>query len=459
MEVYTKTRDRVLISDEALASGGEGEVRLITSSLPKYKNSCVKIYYQKRRTPQLEARIAFMAANPPEQIIGNGYMLGWPQEAIYDAENQFLGFVMPIAFPDSKQLTYLTTPKVSPRLGQEWHNKYAQDPKCSIEQRKYALLSRLKLLHNIAIPVYLLHRTGKYVLKDFKPQNVLVTHDGRVTIVDMDSIQIVDNGNLLFPGTAATVDYIPTEFHTHGVGRIPNVPLEKSWDHFAMGTVFYQILFGLHPYVVTPKFQNDDSSNEISKNIASDLFPFGSNRHQIESYPPPHDRFTKLPPQVQDMFKRCFSANPESRPSAEDWGKELHSIITQIGNVPVPKTLPPVPPKPKPLPPDPPPPPKPGPVPSNWVICPECGCSSDSIKRYTMPHFWLYLGFYLHYQNIEYTCCPHCMRKHIFLKFFTYNIITANICWLAILLPWGIIQFLMSLTDGHSDDVKQELGI
>ena len=470
MEVFTRNRERIVLEDTALSSGGEGEVRLITSGLPKYRKSCVKIYYQKKRTPELESRIKFMADNPPQMIAGNGFMLGWPQEAVYDNTYNFVGFIMPLAFPDSKQLVNLTTPKVSAKLGQEWHNKYSQDPSCSVEQRKYALLSRLKLLHNIAIPVHLLHSTGKYVLKDFKPQNVLVTHDGRVTIVDMDSIQIMDHGKLLFPGTAATDLYIPTEFHTNGVGRNPNVPLDKSWDYFALGVVFYQILFGLHPYVVTPVHQKDEDSNEISYNISSDLFPFGSNKHRIKSYPPLHNKFSALPPSVQSLFVRCFSDNPSARPSAEEWGKEIHNIIQAVGNLPTPPPVTPTPKKPAPTPQPPVPytpvPQKPEPQhhphphsSSNMVVCPECGCLSDSIKRYELPHIWVFLGVYLYYQNIEYTCCPNCMRNHILVKGFTYNILTANLVWLAILLPWSIIQFIRSFTDGHSDDVKRELGM
>ena len=453
MEVYTKTNEKIIIKDDALASGGEGEVHLITSSLPKYKNSCVKIYYQQKRTPKLESKILFMTKNPPKEIISDRYMLGWPQDIVYDSARNFIGFIMPLAFSNSRELAYLTTPKVSAKLEQVWHNKYSLDPKYSLEQRQYALLSRLKLLHNIAIPIHLLHNTGKYVLQDFKPQNVLVTHDGKVSIVDMDSIQITDNGKLLFPGTGLTNLYIPTEFHTLGVGKKQNIPIKWSWDYFALGVVFYQILFGLHPYVVTPKNLGDADNNDISQNIASDLFPFGYNRDQIQSYPPLHNKFSAFPEEVQRLFRRCFTANPEQRPSAEDWGKEIHKILKQIGNIPAPTTIPPVPPipKPRPIP--------PSPTPTEVLVCPECGCKSDSIKRYELPHLYVFLGVYLYYQNIEYTCCPHCMRKHIFVKGFTYNIITANIFWLFFLLPWSIVQFLRSLTKGHSKEVKKDLGI
>lgn len=91
------------------------------------------------------------------------------------------------------------------------------------------------------------------------------------------------------------------------------------------------------------------------------------------------------------------------------------------------------------------------------VKCPECGLPSDSIKQYELPHFWLFIGIYLRYQNVQYTCCPHCMRKHIVAKGFTYNIITANVFWLFGIFPWMIVQFIRSFTKGHSNEVKANI--
>lgn len=333
MDVYTRKGDRIIIKDEPLSSGGEGEIREILSGATDYGNCCIKIYFQKKRTPQQEAKIIFMSDNPPEMITGSGFMIGWPIEPVYDASKSFLGFIMPLAFDGSRQLVNLTALKISRRLGEAWHEKYDRSS-------RYALLCRLKLMHNIAIPIYLLHHTGKYVLKDFKPQNVLVTHDGKVTIVDMDSVQICDNGKLLFPGTAATDLYIPTEFYTCGTGGNASIPIDKSWDNFALGVVFYQILFGLHPYVVTPKEQKDADSNEISSNISSDLFPFGHNADKIQGYPTLHDKFKVLPTEVQTLFRRCFNADPANRPSADEWGMALNAIIKKAGNLPKPEPKP-----------------------------------------------------------------------------------------------------------------------
>ena len=234
----------------------------------------------------------------------------------------------------------MTAPKLSNKLGSEWFDRYDRS------NGKYALIARLKLINNIAIPIHLLHSTGKYVLKDFKPENVLITHDGKVTLVDMDSVQISEGNRMLFSGTAATPNYIPPEYYSRGVGKSTTVPLQKSWDNFAIGVVFYQILFGLHPYVVTPWVLKDSSCNEIFQNIAQNLFPYGPNRSKIKSFPDLHKKFEVLPPIVQKMFLSVFSDIENSRPSAEDWGKEVHKLVVAAGAVPKPVPVP----RPKPSP-------------------------------------------------------------------------------------------------------------
>ena len=73
----------------------------------------------------------------------------------------------------------------------------------------------------------------------------------------LDSVQISENGKLIYPGTAATPNYIPTELYKYGIGKSEEDVLTTSWDQFALGVVFYQLLFGLHPYVVTPYVSRD----------------------------------------------------------------------------------------------------------------------------------------------------------------------------------------------------------
>lgn len=337
MIVQSPKYGKITLADTAFSSGGEGEVRNIVS--PSHlKGNCVKIYYTQKRTKQQENKIKFMVDNPPQQVEQRGFKIGWAIDIIQQ-NNKFIGFMMPLAFPDSKKLVAITSTTLSKKLDYNWQ-KYDR------KNGKTALFNRLKLMNNIAIPIHLLHQTGKYVLQDFKPDNVLITHTGQVTICDMDSIQITNGQTMLFHGTAATAGYAPPEFEKSGVGKSPTVPLQKSWDNFALSVVFYQLLFGLHPYAVTPKMQKNANSSEISTNISDDLFPFGANTHKIQVVPPLHDKFKVLPQNIQDLFKRAFSLNAANRPSADEWGKNIHNIIKNAGTISeIPVTPPPVPPK------------------------------------------------------------------------------------------------------------------
>lgn len=376
MIVYTSRREKIVLADNPFSSGGEGAVYAVSSAPSRFKNVCVKLYYQNKRTRNQENKIKYMVANPPSKVDGDGFMIGWPLESIEDSKKKFMGFVMPLAFPESKQLVTLTIPKMSKKLDEEWHGRYDR------VNGKSALISRLKLVCNIAIPVHILHSTGKYVLKDFKPENVLVTYDGRITIVDMDSVQISEGGKLLFAGTAATPDYIPQEYYTRGVGKSPSVPLEKSWDQFAIGVVFYKILFGLHPFAVTPWEQKDADSNEIYQSISSGLFPFGTNKHKIKSYPNLHDKFVVLPKQLQDLFLRAFSDKASQRPGADEWGKCIFELVKKAGPVPPP------PPKPKPPKPNPKPNPQPNPKPNPQPTPPPTPASGSGFFANVQNYFF-----------------------------------------------------------------------
>lgn len=315
---YTSDGKEITIEEESFSSGGEGEIRRVISAPSQFKNICVKLYHPNKMTSQLVSKIKYMIQNPPERKEGDAFLIGWPLDYVTDKSGDFVGFIMPFAFPNSKQLIILTAPKLNKKLGSEWFARYDR------ENGKRSLIARLKLIKNIAIPIYILHATNKYIFKDFKPENVLITPEGKVTLVDMDSLQISEGSQILFPGTAATPNYIPPEFYNKNVGKSTTIPIEKSWDNFAIGVVFYQILFGLHPYVVTPWVLKDPNCNEIFQNIAQNLFPYGPNREKIRSYPDLHKKFEKLPETIKQMFRNAFSENEAARPNVEDWGKEVH---------------------------------------------------------------------------------------------------------------------------------------
>lgn len=356
MEFYTPKREKIVLANEALSSGGEGAVYDVKSAPARFNNICAKLYYKKFRTPEQEDKIKFMVSNPPTLVSGKGFLIGWPLEYIVDAGGKFMGFIMPLAFPNSKQLITITATKLNKKLDSEWHCRYDR------ANGKSSLISRMKLICNISIPVHILHSTGKYVFKDFKPENILITSCGQVTLVDMDSVQISKDSTVLYSGRVATPNYIPPEYYTCGIGKTSSM-LSKSWDYFAIGIVFYQILFGLHPYVVTPRVLTDANSNEIYQSISQSLFPFGPNSHKIKSYPSLHDKFKFLPQPLKELFLRAFSDEPSERPAADEWGRCVHALISYAAPLPNPQPIPQTTPKPKPK-------PKPKPTPKRRPVHP-----------------------------------------------------------------------------------------
>ena len=87
--------------EKPFASGGEGAIYKVTSAPSHLNDVCVKLYHTHVLNEQREERIKYMVSNPPSQIRGDGFLLGWPMDYVTDADGKFLGFVMPLGFSDS----------------------------------------------------------------------------------------------------------------------------------------------------------------------------------------------------------------------------------------------------------------------------------------------------------------------------------------------------------------------
>ena len=318
----TSGKQTVTIEDKPFASGGEGAVHKIMSPA-SYKGYCAKLYFHQHRTKRREQKIEFMVKNPLPDTRGlrqGGCIICWPTELLYQ-HNRFVGFIMPKAFDHSTHLYALCTPAVR-KLPTVWHSKYDRTTGSGIE-------ARLKLCVNIAAAINFIHSQGKYVFVDLKPQNILITDDGRISLIDLDSIQIAHNSKVLFPAQVATPEYVPVEGNHINPSRdiIP-----ESWDRFSLAVVFYELLFGLHPYAASYQGRYKDSSS-VADSIKNGLFVFGSKKTHVYSRPPLHDNFSRLPDSIQRMFLRAFDdghANPLLRPKAEEWGRLIFAEVIKF---------------------------------------------------------------------------------------------------------------------------------
>ena len=319
----TANFETIEINDTPLGKGGQGAVHNITTS--KYSaDYCIKIYI--RDAEKMHKKIEYMVAHPPQNIRDTSFRICWPTALAYNTKKEFVGYMMPLAFPKGHDLTILSVYRSKP-LSQlkrfkdnvEWHNKYELDT-------SEGIVNRVKMLCNIAIALHTIHSTGRYVLVDLKPENIDATGAGKVSIMDTDSIQISENGKILYPATAFTPEYFAPEGKE--LKRL-NRPFTLQCDYFAAAICFYQILTGTHPYSGTVLKSPYDNCTEIADCISNGLFAFGEKQKYID-LPVAFNlqqNFYNLPSTIQGLFKRAFGSQASKRPTMEEWGRTFHEII------------------------------------------------------------------------------------------------------------------------------------
>ncbi|MDO5768028.1 MAG: hypothetical protein Q4P13_00860, partial [Psychrobacter sp.] len=299
----------------ALGSGGEGTVYPITA--PKaWSGYCIKVYSDKYRTTAKEHKLSFMIDHPPASLITAAGKLCWPEALAYDTKDtdsgnaaRFIGFMMPLAFEGSQEL-YVLSNLSNKRLSADaaWQ-KYFNQSAASFDYR-------LKVCVNLCSVVDLIHQDGNYAVVDFKPQNIMLTADGRVSLVDLDSVQIrADSDGKPHYGRVNTLEYTPPE-GAKIIVRETLVP--NTWDEFSLAVILYQILLGIHPYMAS--FDSPYAElNSLSDKIRHNLFVHDQGQAYLRFLPPPHQRFEQLPKDVQQLFKRSFDNRTDDRTSAPLW--------------------------------------------------------------------------------------------------------------------------------------------
>jgi DNA-binding helix-hairpin-helix protein with protein kinase domain len=317
MKVYTISRNSIELDSTPIATpGGEGTVYKIVNS-SYYPNHCAKIFHSPKRTDKKKNKITFLITNKPAHLAKLPYHFCWPVEIVYDNSNKFMGFIMPLAYANSEKLYELAALNLSQKLSVSWQ-KFDRRTEIGIQ-------NRIKICTQLAGAVHALHQSKIYTVVDLKPQNILVTVEGKISITDIDSFQIFSGLNV-YSGDVVTPEYAPVEFH---LGRNSGQKVQPSWDHFSLAVTVYEILLGLHPYTASSN-ENYFIAETISDKIKNGLFVHGANKSYLAVIPPPHNKFHALPQSIKTLFIKAFENghhNSSDRPSAEVWGSTLYSYI------------------------------------------------------------------------------------------------------------------------------------
>ncbi len=299
---------QIQLSDKPLGKGGEGEVYEIKSP-SHYTNHVAKKY--KNPTPEREQKLKHLKDNPP-QIEENGHIfLIWPLDILYD-NGKFIGFIMPRAEGIELELLcddeFLNYPEYQ---GSVWEKFAFSQPN--------SLIKRLKIARNICAAVAAVHAKKDYVLVDLKPQNIIITDKGLISIIDLDSIQVTEKGKLLFESRVATPEYSPPE-----VSQKPKIK-DEYWDRFSLAVILYRFLVGIHPFSGSLKPPHDKITvyEELIKN---GFYPHGKNKDKFAVINDTHNNLFNYPDSVVDTFKKAFNDylfQPDKRPSAVEWCNAL----------------------------------------------------------------------------------------------------------------------------------------
>jgi serine/threonine-protein kinase len=146
------------------------------------------------------------------------------------------------------------------------------------------------------------HSAG-LVHRDVKPENVLVTADGRVKVADFGLARAVAGSTVTTTGSVlmGTAAYLAPEQFEYGTA-------DARSDVYSAGILLFELLTGTTP------FQADSTYALLS-------------RHAREDIPAPSTRASGIAPQVDALVTWAASRDPQQRP--RDAG-ELHASLIDV---------------------------------------------------------------------------------------------------------------------------------
>lgn len=146
------------------------------------------------------------------------------------------------------------------------------------------------LAAQVALGLHAAHRAG-LIHRDIKPQNIIVTPDGRAHISDFGVAKSPLSTALTETGVAfGTVDYLSPE---QAQGR-PATPLS---DVYALGVVLYEMLTGRLPFT-------GDSALAVAM------------KHVTEPPIPPRQLVPAIPPGLEALVLQALAKDPAQRPAS-----------------------------------------------------------------------------------------------------------------------------------------------
>lgn len=148
--------------------------------------------------------------------------------------------------------------------------------------------------------------TRGMVHRDIKPQNILLTTDGRVRLTDFGIVYVTDSETLTHSGIVlGTADYLSPE-------QARGDPLTPTSDIYSLGIVLYEMLTGVPPFT---------GANPVA--IAM--------QHTTQAVPLLRDSNPEVPHEIEAVLRMAVAKDARKRyRSAVMMGRALHACRKQL---------------------------------------------------------------------------------------------------------------------------------
>lgn len=294
---------RMVTLQHKIASSGEGTVWKTD-----FAGYLAKLYH----TPTLDRiqKLKVMVAHPPTDPMRQQQHItfAWPQDVLVNAQGGCVGFLMPEII-DGAKVSMIYNPSLRRRKAPRFNWFYLHT----------AAL-------NFALALKSLHEEG-YVVGDIKPQNLLVNSRALISVIDTDSFQVKDPmSHQVYRCLVGSEGFTPPELLGRELSQFDQTDIH---DRFRLGVMVYMLLFGDQPF--KGKWIGRGESPQPSDLIRMGHWPYAPN--SLVQPGPNTIPLAVVHPRLQLCFQRCFTegyANPQNRPSAQDWIDALRVAIPDL---------------------------------------------------------------------------------------------------------------------------------
>lgn len=279
-----------LVLTTQLSSGGEGTIWLH----PKDPQLVIKVYDQDKRP--LPKRLEHLVSCPPVPLMERGFLCyTWPRDiATQPGSKEVIGFTM------------RRVERMMP-LGGVWN------PVNRIPQISRSWL--LEVAHSFCMRVHVLHLHG-YLRGDINAANDLIDRHGRVTSIDMDSVEF-RAGDTLYPTPRVRPEFQPAELVS---SSSPQVERTQHTDAWSVAIVVHMLVRnGEHPF---QSFYVGSGKPPSLREMICDGRWIDEPGHRDFKAPRGVLPYQELPASLQELFRRTFQtghAVVKARPSVLEY--------------------------------------------------------------------------------------------------------------------------------------------